>query len=325
MFHLNFKPQVSQNKISRTDTVLFIGSCFSETINQKLVDLKFNTLSNPLGIVFNPKSMCTTLLNCIHKTEFSESHFVEKDNQWFSLDAHSSIFSEQKENLKNTIKQTVEVWNQKIKMANWLIITFGTAYYYEINETKQIAANCHKLPANYFTKKILSVASIVSDYDAIINKLKIINPNLKIIFTVSPVKHLRDGVVENNLSKSILIQSVHELTNKYNNCFYFPSYELITDDLRDYRFYESDMAHPTKQATNYVFDKFVEVYFTEETKNINKQIFEINLALNHKVFNDESPSHKNFKQNMFLKCEQLVKQFPFLDLTKELNYFKPTK
>lgn len=322
MFHLNFNPEISSEKINHQQNVLFIGSCFSEHISKRLVDLKFSIDSNPYGIVFNPKSISSTLVNCVSNTKINDSHFIEKDENWFCLDAHSSLFSQKKNELQSTLIDTRNKWHEKLKTANWLVITFGSANCYEFKNTQAIISNCHKLPANQFTKKMISAQDIVLDYDLLIKELQFINPNLKIIFTVSPVKHLRDGVIENSLSKSILIQSTHELILKHAHCYYFPSYELVTDDLRDYRFYESDMAHPNTQAINYVFDKFVEVYFSEETKKINKHLLEINLAFQHKSFNSESQSHKAFKLNMMFKCKELINQFPFLNLDKELNYFE---
>lgn len=323
MFHLNFNPTVSSEKINHQQNLLFIGSCFSEHISDQLSNLKFSIDSNPFGIVFNPHSIYSIVLNCIHNTEIDELRYVERDGNWFCLDAHSGMYASEKNELQRILKNTIFQWHHKLKSADWLIITLGSAFAYEYKQTTEIVSNCHKLPAHLFSKKLLSTQQIVSDYDALIEKLKLWNPNLKIIFTVSPVKHLRDGVIENNLSKSILIQSVHDIISKHLNCFYFPAYELVLDDLRDYRFYESDMAHPNSQAVKYVFDKFMDVYFSDETKLINKQLTEINTAFNHKPFNNESLMHETFKQNMVLKCEQIVNQFPFLDLTKELNYFKP--
>jgi len=322
MFHLNFNPPLSIEKINYQQDVLFIGSCFSEHISDKLIDLKFSIESNPFGIVFNPKSIYSTLLHCLHNIEVDDLRYFERDANWFCLDAHSSFYASEKNELQRVLKNNLFHWHQKLKSADWLIITFGSAYVYEFIQTNEVVSNCHKLPSHLFSKKLITSQDIVSDYNLLIEKLQLFNPNLKFIFTVSPVKHLRDGLIENNLSKAVLIQSAHEIISKHLNCFYFPAYELVLDDLRDYRFYQSDMAHPNSQAVNYVFHKFMDVYFNEETKNITKQISEINLAFNHRAFNTKSPSHKAFKQNMVLKCKNLVSQFPFLNLTKELNYFE---
>lgn len=322
MFHLNFNPTVSSEKINYQQDLLFIGSCFSEHISDKLIDLKFSVESNPFGIVFNPISIYSTLLHCINNTNVDDLRFIERDANWFCLDAHSSFYASEKNELQRVLKNTISHWHHKLKSAEWLIITFGSAYAYEFIQTSEVVSNCHKLPSDLFSKKLITSQHIVSDYSLLIEKLKLMNPNLKIMFTVSPVKHLRDGLIENNLSKAILLQSVHEIISKHLNCFYFPAYELVVDDLRDYRFYQSDMAHPNSQAVNYVFDKFMDVYFTEETKHITKQISELNLAFYHRALNTQSLSHKAFKQNMVLKCKQLVSQFPFLNVTKELNYFE---
>ena len=209
----------------------------------------------------------------------------------------------------------------KLKTAQWLFLTFGSAYVYEYVPSKSIVANCNKLPHTNFVKRLLTVNEIVESYSELVKELKSINPNLQVVFTVSPVKHLRDGIVENNLSKSVLIQSVHELVNNHSNCNYFPVYELVTDDLRDYRFFEADMAHPNKQSVNYVFDKFAMTYFSEETQKINKDIIDINSALNHRPFNENSASHKTFKNAMLLKCKSLVNIYPFLNLKKEILFF----
>ena len=321
MFHLNFKPETSSVKINHQQGILFIGSCFSEHISNKLFDLKFHSLSNPLGIVFNPKSIYKTLLNAIHQTKISDLHFIQRENHWFCLEAHSKLFSNQKLTLVNDLSKKISEWQNQLKSAKWLVITFGSAYCYEYIKTKSIISNCQKISSNEFNKQLLSSTDIVSDFDFLIHELKKMNPNLNIIFSVSPVKNLRDGIIENTLSKSILIQSVHSLIGKHSNCFYFPSYELITDDLRDYRFYKEDMAHPNRQAIDYVFEKFSDVYFTAETKKINEQLSEINSAHQHQALNVYSTSYKIFKQKFLLKCERLLNQYPFLDLQKELNYF----
>ena len=322
MFHLNFNPSVSSEKINHQQDLLFIGSCFSEHISKKFLDLKFSIESNPFGIVFNPHSIYSTLLNCINNAEVDDLHYLERDENWFCLEAHSSMYASEKKQLQSVLIHNTLQWHHKLKSATWLVITFGSAYAYEFKQTNKIIANCHKLPSQLFSKKLMSSQDIVSDYNELIKNLQLINPNLKILFTVSPVKHLRDGVIENNLSKAVLIQSVHQLISKHLNCFYFPAYELVLDDLRDYRFYQLDMAHPNSQAINYVFEKFMDVYFSDETKLINFQISEIQKAFNHKPYNNQNLFHEAFKQSMVLKCNNLLNQFPFLNLTKEINYFK---
>ena len=321
MFHLNFNPPVSTIKLSHENDIVFMGSCFSEHISQRLLELKFNVNSNAFGIVFNPISISTLLLNSIKLTSFNEKHFIEREGSWFHLDSHSQLHATTKSELNTLLNNLNLELHAKLKTAQWLFLTFGSAYVYEYVPSKSIVANCNKLPHTNFVKRLLTVNEIVESYSELVKELKSINPNLQVVFTVSPVKHLRDGIVENNLSKSVLIQSVHELVNNHSNCNYFPVYELVTDDLRDYRFFEADMAHPNKQSVNYVFDKFAMTYFSEETQKINKDIIDINSALNHRPFNENSASHKTFKNAMLLKCKSLVNIYPFLNLKKEILFF----
>lgn len=320
-FHLGFQPSISNQKITHNDDVLLIGSCFSEHIGNRLNELKFRVHSNPFGIVFNPKSIETTLNRIINKDYFNENDVFEKEGNWYSLEAHSSVFSAGKNELLVLLNNTIDEWNLKLKSASFLIITVGSAFAYKSKLKDMIVANCHKLPQAEFEKVLLETQDIVSDYQTLIDKLKQINPNLNILFTVSPVKHLRDGVVENSLSKAILIQSVHQLINQNSNCVYFPAYELVNDDLRDYRFYESDMAHPNVQAINYVWKKFSEVYFNEATISINEKVNHIHQAYHHRLFNETTESSIKFKHKFYQKCVVLQSEFPHIDLNKELQHF----
>lgn len=320
-FHLGFQPEISQQKITHNDDVLLIGSCFSEHIGNRLSEFKFRVDSNPFGIVFNPKSIETTLNRIIDKIYFNENDVFEKENNWFSLEAHSSVFAADKNELLKLLNNTIDDWNLKIKSASFFIITYGSAFAYKSKLKDKIVANCHKLPQAEFEKKLLETQGIVSDYQILIDKIKEFNPGLKILFTVSPVKHLRDGVVENSLSKAILIQSVHQLIKQNSNCVYFPAYELVNDDLRDYRFYESDMAHPNVQAINYVWKKFSDVYFNEITNSINEKVIQIHQAYHHRLFNETTESSIKFKHKFYQKCVTLQSEFPHIDLSQELHYF----
>ncbi len=320
-FHLGFQPAVSFTKITHEDGVLLIGSCFSEHIGNRLHDLKFNVNSNPFGIVFNPKSIATTILRIIHKTYFEAKDIFEKEGLWYSLEAHSSVCAKTQLELLETLNQSIDSWHEKLKTAHWLTITFGSAFAYKHIEQGKIVANCHKLPQALFEKTLLKTNDIVTEFNDVINQLKQFNPILKVVFTVSPVKHLRDGVVENSVSKAILIQATHQLINDHKHCVYFPAYELVNDDLRDYRFYESDMAHPNKQAIDYVWKRFTEVYFNDKTMAINDKVNQIHQAYNHKLFNKTTQTSLKFKNNFLQKCVNLQAEYAYLDLSKELNYF----
>jgi hypothetical protein len=322
-FHLGFQPNISQQKITHQDGLLMMGSCFSEHIGKKLSDLKFNVSTNPLGIVFNPESIITTLNRIIDKNYFTEQDVFENDKKWFCLDTHSSFSGNSSGNLTEALNSILVEWYLKLKQADYLNITFGSAYVYIDKSKNKVVANCHKLPQTYFQKELLETPVIVDAFNRLFNKLKEFNPDLKVILTVSPVKHLRDGVVENTLSKAVLIQSVHQLVHQNKNCFYFPAFELVNDDLRDYRFYEGDMAHPNALAIDYVWEKFSQTYFDKTTLALNEKLGSIRQAVNHKLFDEESEASVKFKTAFYQKCMALQSEFSFLNLKKELNYFQP--
>lgn len=279
--HLDYIPAKPGFSVSHSDSIFLAGSCFSENIGNLLQQHKFNALSNPNGILFNPLSIATSLDNIINIEAADEKLFVERDGNYFSFLHHSSINAVSKKELANKIDSQNENSLEFLKHVTQIIITFGTAYYYHHKTLDKPVANCHKQPQQVFEKKLLSVKEITTVYDKLLAQIHAINPNIRVIFTVSPVKYLKDGVIENNLSKSVLLLAVHELVKQRNNSFYFPAFELVNDDLRDYRFYKEDMAHPNEQAINYVWDKFSDCFFSEATKDLNKHIHKLNLALQH--------------------------------------------
>lgn len=320
-FHLNFDPAVSLQKLTHQDQILMMGSCFSEHIAERLSLLKFQVETNPFGIAFNPDSIEIALNRIIDQRYYTEEEVFEKEGRWLCLEAHSSVSAPSKKELIDLLNHKIDSWNLKLKTTKYLVITFGSAFFYTHKAKNSTVANCHKLPATLFEKQLSDTLSIVKKYQVLIEKLRTFNSQLSILFTVSPVKHLRDGVVENNLSKAILIQVVHQLVKQNSICSYFPAYELVNDDLRDYRFYEADMAHPNHQAIDYVWRKFSVTYFDQETKSLIEKIQEINQAVNHRPFNPETETHIKFKKAFYQKCEALKTDHKWLDLQKELYYF----
>lgn len=320
-FHLDLQTGISPDKIGHQHRLLLIGSCFTEHIGQRLNDLKFNCHSNPFGIVFNPLSMIKTMDRLIEKNPFTEADVMQHQGSWLSLDAHSSLSKPSRELLLRHLNAEVEEWHGHLKQADWLILTFGSAYYYEYLASGSTVANCHKLPAGLFIKKMAQAGELTTAYKELLQKLQAFNPSLNVIVTVSPVKHLRDGVIQNNLSKSVLSLTAHGLAEGQNNCSYFPSYELINDDLRDYRFYEADMAHPNKQAIDYVWNKFCGTYFDTETQTLLDKITALNSAFLHRPLQAESKAFADFKSAQLKKCSELKARYPYLDLEKEQHYF----
>jgi hypothetical protein len=267
------------------------------------------------------------LENYIAKKEITEAELFYLNETYHSWQHHSRFSSPQKNEAVEIINKSTLSAQEYLKQADFLIITFGSAWVYELTDKAEnkknniVAANNHKAPADWFNRRLLSSAELESIIDKMFAALKVFNPELNIIFTISPVRHLREGFVENNRSKAALINAVHNAVEKYKNVFYFPAFELVIDDLRDYRFYAEDMVHPNYAATNYVWEKFVPTAIDEPSQELMKTINEINAAKNHKPFNASSEAHKKFLKTNFEKVNNLHQQYPYLNLDEEFIFF----
>jgi GSCFA family len=320
-FHLNFPIPAFSEKINYSNKFLFMGSCFAENIGQTMENYKFNVLINPNGVLYNPASITIALSRIIDNKTMNDSQLVFANDCWNSWEHHSRFSKPDKVQCLTEINNSITKAHQTLKQTEWLFITFGSAFVYQLNSTGELVGNCHKIPQKEFTKKLLTVAEITSDYTKLLKDLIAINNNLKVVFTVSPVRYIRDGVVESNISKARLIEAVHNLVAENNNAFYFPAYELVIDDLRDYRFYKADLVHPNEQAIDYVFEKLMNTVFDQETKNIFEKIKDIITAKEHRPFNVETKSHQQFKATYLKRCKEIQKSNPFLDLKNEILYF----
>ncbi len=320
-FHLEFSPRPFDIKISHQQRLLLIGSCFTEQIGTKLAGHKFTVLDNPNGILFNPVSITKSVSSYIDYKQYSGSDLFYQNECWNSWEHHSRFSHPDKEKCLAGINASQAKANAFLKKTDWLLITLGSAFVYELGN-KNVVANCHKVPTDKFTKRLLTAEEVIADLQTMIEKVLAFNPAIKFIFTISPVRHLRDGFVENNRSKATLIQAVHRLVEKNTSCFYFPAYELIIDDLRDYRFYAEDMVHPNYAATNYVWEKFISTCIDEPSQQLMKEIAVIVAAKNHKPFNATSEQHKKFLQTNLEKVKKLQQQYPYLSLNEELEFFK---
>jgi len=320
-FHLEFTPKPFEVKINHQQNLLLIGSCFTEQIGSKLTNHKFSVLDNPNGILFNPVSITKSISSYIDNKQYTEADLFYQNECWNSWEDHSRFSKPDIPECLSGINESQSKANAFLKSADWLLITLGSAFVYEL-ENKEVVANCHKVPTDKFNKRLLSAAEVFNNLDEMITKAVLFNPHLKIIFTISPVRHLRDGFIENNRSKATLIQAVHQLTEKNTDCFYFPAYELIIDDLRDYRFFAEDMVHPNYAATNYVWEKFITTCIDETSQQLMKEIAVIIAAKNHKPFNPKSEQHKKFLQINLEKVRKLQLQFSYLNLKEEENYFR---
>lgn len=306
--------------ITHSDKILLLGSCFSENIGRQLVINKFGCDINPFGILYNPLSIANAIKILQKNETFIPSQLFEYRGLYHSFMHHGSFSDSSSEKCLTMINERLKSVQNQFASLNHLLITFGTAYVYQYNETNEVVANCHKLPDNQFTRRLLSVDEIVQVYQPMITEMLNNNTELKILFSVSPIRHIKDGMHKNQLSKSTLLLAIDVLKELFpSSVFYFPSYEIVVDELRDYRFYADDMLHPSSVAVNYLWQSFVNSYLSKDTQQIMKEWSEINKALQHKPFHPESEQHKSFLTQIVLKIEQLKRKYPFLDVEKEIR------
>ncbi|WP_018612025.1 GSCFA domain-containing protein [Segetibacter koreensis] len=308
-------------KITYSDNIFLIGSCFTDHIGRRLHELKFNVLQNPNGILFDPVSVSKSLNSYINSKQYEHSDLFYLNELWQSWNHHSVFSGMVAGEVLKRINECQIKAHDHLQTSDWLIITLGSSFSYRLVENNRPVANCHRAPGQWFTKHLLATEETVICLEESMQYLKSFNPALKIIFTISPVRHIRDGVVENNRSKARLIEAVHCLVDKYDHIHYFPAYELVIDVLRDYRFYDIDLVHPNYAATEFVFNKFEQSFISEEARVIMEEIKRINNGYKHKPFQPETESHKLFLLNTLHAVKRLQERLPMLDFSKEINYF----
>jgi len=311
-------------KMDYSKSMMLFGSCFSENIGQKLIDLKFKVDMNPFGILYNPESIANSLKLLLKNQTFTESDLFFDQGLWNSFYHHSRFSDVNREMALEKINSRIKLSAEFLKTADFLMITFGTAWVYELISTGQIVSNCHKIPAKQFNRFRLGVNEISEAYHHLLEELWKFNPNLKIIFTVSPIRHWKDGAVENQVSKSTLILSIERLITgiENRNCSYFPSYEIMMDELRDYRFYAEDMIHLSPVATDYIFDRFSKFLISKESMNLVDNVMKIRKAVMHRPVNSSSVE---YKKNLLLNMDKINKLtlcFPYLNFEQEKSSLK---
>lgn len=297
--------------------LLLIGSCFVENIGDKLAYYKFQTVQNPFGILFHPLAIEKLVTRAIQQTVYTEKDVFFLNDKWQCYDAHSDLSAVSKEVLLQNLNTGLEQTKIQIESASHIIITLGTAWVYEFKNRGQVVANCHKVPQKEFDKKLLSIAQIQKSLENTLQQIQAKNKNVQFIYTVSPVRHLKDGFVENQLSKAHLITALHQVLNSSSfegalATDYFPSYELMMDELRDYRFYTEDMVHPNKTAIQYIWEKFVQVWISEKAIPIMGDVETIQKALAHKPFHPEAEKHQKFLKMLEIRIHSLQKKLPFI-------------
>jgi hypothetical protein len=316
-----FTIEPSAEKITYNDQVMFIGSCFAFSIGSQMELGRMPVVINPAGAVFNPFSVCNTLDTISNRKEFviEDLHFY--DGTWLSFFHYTDFSSEDPLKVLEKINRRSKEAFEFLKHSRFLFITLGTSRVYKLRESGLIVSNCHKIPAEQFESKLLTVEEIVTLWSEQLDKLHSLFPELNVIFTISPVRHWKDGAHGNQISKSILFVAVEELLKHVTSPKYFPAYELVMDDLRDYRFYNDDMLHPSASAINYIWEAFTDCYFDNKTLNLWKEVAKISKALSHR-FNSESEIKKNyFAEKMIKQISDIKVKLPKNDLSKEEAYF----
>lgn len=319
---LNVNIPKSPKEISHQQKILSVGSCFTEHIGNALLEYKFQVLQNPNGILFDPMAVCSSLLSYIEPRQYTQGDLFYLNELWHSWNHHSRFSHPDPAKALEKINASQATAHNFLKEADWLIITLGSSFSYKLVEQNyQAVANCHRAPAQWFQKHLSTLDEIIARLDNTIHQLFHFNPRLQIIFTISPVRHIRDGVVDNNRSKARLIEAVHHLVNKFDKLYYFPSYELVIDILRDYRFYAEDMVHPNYLATDFVLEHFTRTYMSEATLALIGELKKIAIARKHRSAHPGTEAHKRFLQSHLLKTQALQQKYPFLDLQQEIAYF----
>ncbi|RKQ42399.1 GSCFA family protein [Roseivirga pacifica] len=319
MFRTPIAPFNSRFKINHQNSLLAIGSCFSETIGSRLKNNKFDIAINPYGTLFNPLSIFNVLEMGLTESMLPEHTIVKQNDVFLSHSLHSSIKAESVKALQEQVQQTNASVSARLKTADVLILTLGSAWVYEMKTTDQLVANCHKVPQKQFNKRLLNIEEVVAAFFDIKEQIEAVNPKIQFVFTVSPVRHTKDTLPLNTVSKSTLRLICHYLEEMTENVSYYPSFEIMMEDLRDYRFFEKDMIHPNEQAIDYIWEHFGNAFFTKQTQTLIKKWAKLQQALSHKPFNPESASHQKFVQKTIQKLEAISGNLP---VSKEIEQLK---
>ncbi len=322
---INFRTEVALpkvvKKLSYRQSVMMIGSCFTENIGNYLRDHYFPIQTNPCGILYNPASIAKCLGFLLDNKQFDESELFFEDGLWKNFYFHSRFSAPEKMGALTKINDSITLATNKLRLDSHLFITFGTSWVYREKQNNHIVGNCHKLPSGTFFREKMTVDEMTCQWLDLLNKIFAINPQLTVIFTISPIRHLKDGSYENQVSKSGLFLLVDNLKTHFDSAriIYFPSYELVMDELRDYRFYASDMLHLSETATSFIQEKFNDTFLDSESLEINSKIDRIIKSLAHKPFQAESTSYKNFISKLNTDVLKIAEDFPSVNFGELIN------
>ncbi len=305
-------------KITYNDKMMFLGSCFAENIGSKMSEYLFQADINPFGVLYNPLSVSSGCWRLRHTLPFQQQELFYHNGMYNSFSHHSKFSNPSAEKALEGMNKALFSGSESLKSVSYLMITFGTAYLYRLKSTGAIVANCHKMPGNHFTRERMAIEDITQEWSALFNELWRMNPSLKIVLTVSPIRHWKDGAHYNQVSKSILLLAEQFLSEQYpGKVSYFPAYELMMDELRDYRFYAEDMLHPSSVAVNYIWERFCEAYIDKETQGAMKEVEKVNKKLNHRPFFEKDKAYKEFLTQTLLTINLLQEKNPYICLSKK--------
>jgi hypothetical protein len=305
--------QKYEHAITYDSKIMLLGSCFAESMGKKFEYFKFHTTTNPFGILFNPIALAKIVERSVQKEYFTENDIFFHNELWHCFEAHSELSHSDKNTLLTSLNELIDATHQQLTEATHLIITFGTAWVYRNIETNEVVANCHKVPQKQFSKELLSHEIIAQSIESILFAISVLNPNCKCISTVSPVRHLKDGFTENTLSKAHLIAALHKtITHNPSPINYFPSYEIMMDELRDYRFYAEDLLHPNQTAIDFIWIQFFENYILESEFGLMNEICTIQKGLKHRPFHADTTQHQQFLIDLKTKMTTVQNKLPFI-------------
>ena len=301
---------------------LFMGSCFTENVGNKMAAIKHTVDINPFGILYNPMSVANALGNLLNRKVFTNDDLIQHNDLWHSFSHHGRFSAIEPKEALQKINDRITTSSDFLKKTDFLFLTFGTAWIYRYKKSGEVVSNCHKIPAKEFIRQRISVAEIVEKYTELLHSLWEVNSKLKVIFTVSPIRHWKDGAIENQRSKAALLLAVEELVQLFANdkCAYFPSYEIVMDELRDYRFYAEDMLHLTDVAVNHIWEIFEDSLIDKESQKLAKEVQKVMSAINHKPFNKRSVEYYNFLQKTMKMADSLETKCSWINLKLEKDY-----
>ena len=320
---MNFRTQVElperETEIRHSERIMLFGSCFAENIGNLLKENKFRCDVNPFGVLYNPLSIANALSQILEGKEYKEEDLFFSGGLWHSWMHHSDFSAPSQEEALALVNSRLAKAKENLAKADWLVMTWGTAYVYIHQEMQKVVGNCHKQPDKTFRRLMLNAEAFVEECRGVLKKCREVNPNLKVLFTVSPIRHAKDGMHGNQLSKATLLLAIDEICRTCPDCFYFPSYEIIMDELRDYRFYADDMIHLSSKSVEYIWKCFSRCYFSKETQAVMKEWMEIKKAIDHKPFRPDSDAYRAFLSQIVLKIMQMKEKFPYLEVQKEME------